>query len=357
MAKILQTPSVNSIVPFDPSLEYAVNFTYLDNQAEKNRMVVTDNETSIVVYDESQITKRLQHIIPAYTLIAGRKYLIQVQVFDADGNSSNLSAPVLFYCLSSPVFKFNNITDGMTYKNASITLELNYEQSEDEPIKNFQFFMYSSDKTLTESSSVFYSSSTLTHSFYGLQNNTVYYFRATGETNHGVTLDTGYVQVNVSFTTMSTNMLLKAENNYKEGYISLRFKVNVVDYELGNENYELQDGLLILKNNSLLYKEFNVDGDFSLILEAKELPIGKFITTDNDEISLSVINMFDIYYCKFTIKDSLFEQYIPILNAVVTSDGYIEVIDSRVGDDVIIGFIIKRLNGYYGVETYYKQKE
>ena len=80
MAKILQTPSVNAIVPFDPSNENVVNFTYSDNQAQKNRAVITDNETSQVVYDREYSTMRLQHTIPANTLTPGKKYLIQILI-------------------------------------------------------------------------------------------------------------------------------------------------------------------------------------------------------------------------------------------------------------------------------------
>lgn len=357
MSKVLQTPSTNSIIPFDPTSDYIVNFTYSDNQSVKNRAVIIDNATSNIIYDTIQTSMRLQHTIPANTLIAGKQYLIQIQVFDEDGNSSNLSTPVLFYCFSTPIFEFTNITNGETYKNASVSLSLNYKQNENEPIKSFQFFKYSSDKTLLESSNIFYSSSTLSHNFYGLDNNSVYYFRATGETNNGILLDTGYVAVNTSFNTIPANILLQVENNYKEGYISLRLNVKAIDYDIANDDYELKDGLLILKDNSLRYKDLNVDEDFSLFLEAKELPIGIFFTTDNDEILLSTINICDIYYCKLSIKDSLFTQYIPIPNAVVTSDGYIEVIDTNIGNDVLIGCSIKRISGYYGLEIYYKQKE
>ena len=247
----------------------------------------------------------------------------------------------------------------MTHKNASIALNLNYSQTENEVIKSFQFFKYSSARTLLESSNVFYSTSTMSHNFYGLDNNTVYYFRATGETSRGIPLDTGYIQVNTAFDTIPANILFEAENNYCEGYISLRLNIKTVEYELADDdNYELQDGLLILKENTLTYKGFDVDGDFSLFLEAKQIPVNKkFLTTNEDVFSLSTINVCGIHYCELKVKDSDFVQYIPIPNAVITSDGYIEIVDSSVGDDVLIGFSVKRKNGLYGLEVYYKQKE
>lgn len=367
MSKILQTPSINSIVPFDPLYDYTVNFTYSDNQSLKNRAVITDNSTNEVVYDKTQTTMRLQHTIPANTLTAGKQYLIQIQVFDADGNSSNLSSPVLFYCFSTPIFSFD-ISDDETIKNASITLNLNYVQSEDEPIKSFQFFQYSYDKFLLNSSPVFYSNSDMSYSFYGLGNNLSYYFRAIGETNHGITLDTGYIKVNVLFNTVKANILLDAENHYRDGYISLRLNIKDIGYKLDNDNYELKDGLLILKNNSLTYNEgFTVPDDFSLFVEAKELPVRTFLTTNDNMFSLSIVDVCGTYYCKLEVKNSSFVQYESLPKAklvdengrylVTDNNQMIEIVDSTYGDDVLVVFEVKRINGYYGLKVYYKSEQ
>lgn len=368
MSKILQTPSINSITPFDPLYEYTVDFIYNDNQSLKNRAVIIDNSTSEIVYDETETTMRLQHVIPANTLIAGKQYLIQIQVFDADGNSSNLSSSVLFYCLSTPTFSFSNISEGETYKSASIILNLNYSQSENEPIKSYQFFKYSYDKTLLESSSVFYSSSDMSYSFYGLENNVSYYFRAIGETSHGIALDTGYIKVNVSFNTIPANILLDAENHYKDGYISLKLNIKDIGYKLDNDDYELKDGLLILKNNSLTYNEgFTVTDDFSLFVEAKELPVSTFLTTNDNMFSLSIVEVCGVYYCKLEVKNSSFVQYEPLPKAklvdengrylVTDKNQMIEIVDNTYVADVLVVFEVKRINGYYGLKVYYKSEQ
>lgn len=346
--KVLQTPSVNSIIPFDPLYQYTVNFTYSDNQSVKNRAIITDNSTNTVVYDNTQTTMRLQHVIPENTLVAGKQYLIQIQVYDVDNNSSNLSTPVLFYCYSTPLFNFQGLgTD--THRNASITLQLNYSQAEGEKIKSFQFFQYSYDKILLNSSAMLYSSSDMSYSFYGLDNNMTYYFRAIGETNHGIVLDTGYVQVDVSFNTIPTNILLQVENHYDQGYISLQLNIKDIGYEIENEDYEIKDGLLILKNNSLTYNDgFSVEDNFSLFVEAKELPTKTFLTTNDDAFSLSIMEVFDIYYCKLSVAGSTFAQYVP-LPSVVENDGYIQM-----SNNAIMGFEVKRINGYYSLDVYYK---
>lgn len=353
--KILPTPSVNAIVPFDPSMEYTISFVYLGEQIVKNRIVIIDNITSDEVYSEYQTTGKLQHTIPANTLIAGNQYIIQVKVFDSDGNESGFSSPVLFYCFSTPTFEFIN-TSTNEYKSADITLNLKYEQTEGETIKSFQFFKYGLDNTLLESSNVYYSTSELSHTFYGLDNNNTYYFRAICETNHGIILHTE-IEVTVMLDMLPSSIEVDVNNHYKEGYVSLRLNLKLVEHELSNDNYELKDGLLVLKNNSLLYYGFELENNFSLFLEAKELPIKRFFTTNDDVFSLSIINVCGIYYCKLEVRDSTFAQHIPLPNASLTSDGYIEVVDKTIGDNVLVGIIVRRISGYYGLEIYYKPKE
>lgn len=368
MGKILQTPSINLIKPFDPRNEFIVNFVYSDNQIIKNRAIITDNSTSKVVYDNTILSMRLQHIIPANTLLSGHQYLIQIQVFDSDGNSSNLSQPLLFYCYLTPSFNFSNITEDMTYKNASINLVLNYSQSDNEPIKNYRFFKYSYNKTIVENSPMLYTNSNMTYSFYGLENNTYYYFRAIGETLHGIQLDTGYIKVNVSFNTIPANILFQVDNDYSNGYVSLKLNIKNIGYELENDNYELKDGLLILKNNSLTYNDgFSVDGDFSLFVEAKELPLKRFLTTNDEAFSLSIIDVCGTYYCKLSVKDSSFCQYVSMPKAklltddnkmlVTDNDKFIEIVDTSTGSETLVVFEVKRINGYYSLQAYFKSEE
>lgn len=368
MGKILQTPSINLIQPFDPINEFTINFVYSDNQIIKNRAIITDNSTSKVVYDNTILSMRLQHTIPANTLSSGHQYLIQVQVFDADGNSSNLSQALIFYCYSTPSFSFINISEDMLYKNASINLALSYFQSENEPIKNFEFFKYSYNKTMLENSPVLYKESNMVYSFYGLENNTYYYFRAIGETLHGIPLDTGYIKVNVSFNIIPANIFFQAENDYKNGYVSIKLNIKNIGYELKNDDYELKDGMLILRDNTLTYNDgFTIDDDFSLFVEAKNLPLRTFLTTNNNTFSLSIINVCGMYYCQLSVKDSSFKQYVALPKAkLVTDEGkllitdnekLIEIVDTSTGENSLVVFEVKRINGYYGLRAYFKSEE
>lgn len=350
MSKILQTPVINAITPFDPINSYKISFTYADNQAVKNRAVITDNSTGEEVYNSEQIGMSLEHTIPANTLIAGKQYLIQIQVFDIDNNSSNLSDSVLFYCFSTPTFSFNRLVDGETYRNASITLNANYVQAEGEPIRSFQFMKYSYDKVLLEQSSVFYSTSALSHSFYSLENKTTYYFRAIGETSHGISLDTGYIEVNVSYEQIPLDILFNVENDYCNGYITISLNIKDIGYEVQNDNYTFENGMLTLIDNSLIYNEgFSVSNDFSLYVDAKKLKVGTFLTTSDDIFSLSIFSYLGKYYCELSVKNSEFKQYVELPKAKLDESSTISIIEVSSEDDDMVIFEVKRKNGYYSL--------
>lgn len=79
---------------------------------------------------------KLCYDLPANTIKVGQ-YTAQVQVFDFDGNSSELSQPIIFYCYSIPIASFSNFTSKIN--KASINLSLSYRQAENDPIKEFTF--------------------------------------------------------------------------------------------------------------------------------------------------------------------------------------------------------------------------
>jgi len=348
----LQTPIIPTILPFDPNYAVKIEFVYNDNQAFKNRAVITNADTNAIVYDETITSMRLAHEIPANTLSPG-KYYIQIQVFDEDGNSSLLSDTTLFYCFVTPTVYFNNITDGMVYKNANLDLEFVYEQPDGETIKSYQFFQYGYDKALINSSDIYYSTSSMTHSYYGLNNDTVYYFRVVGETQKGITFDTGYIEVNVKYETMPANVVLDVENNYCNGYISIMVNILDVEFSTDNDDYTLENGSVTLKNNALTYRGFNVDGDFTLYVETKSLPLNKaFLKTDDRNISLYIKELCGNYYAKLELKENDYALFEGIDNNLFSiTNGYIEVTNN---DSFV--FELKRKNGIYGLNIYLKSQ-
>lgn len=357
----LSTPSIERINAFDPTENKIVHFAYTGNQSERNRAVITDNDTGKVVYDRTVATLLLSHTIPADVLTAGRQYLIQIQVFDAYNNSSNLSDAVLFYCFTNPTFEFGEISD--PYRSASITLATTYAQKEGETLKSYQYKLYDGNKTLLSSSDVFYGDIS-EYTFYGLQNNTHYYVQCVAITTHDMSLDTGLKFVNVVYNTIPANILFQLENNPCAGYISLDTNLIIIGHKTENDNYKFNpDGSVTLWDNSVTYKGgFSVEGDFSLFIDAKELPFGTFLKTWDDEFTLSIIDVCGAYYCEFKSGDYVLYAELPEAQLATMEDSIlvnelgqrIEIVNLSYDNDSYVIFELKRVNNIYSLKTYYR---
>lgn len=351
----LNTPSIHLINAFDPSNEYTFIFYYVGNQIYSNRAIITDNDTQAIVYDNIQNTMKNLHVLPSETLTAGKSYTIQIQVFDNDGNSSDLSMAVLFYCFSSPLFYFQNINNGDTISTANLELKLSYEQSENELLSEYKYNVYDGKKEEIYSSKIYYGTSEeLTHTIYGLKNESTYFLRATGITSHGVSVDTGYVEIHVSHTTIKPDIAFVATNDNTNGCVVLQTNIFTVSYDVENNNYSVQDGLVDLKDNILTYKT-GANGDFSLVLNAKQLPIGTFLNCNDNLLCLSVVCISDVYYCNLQIKtrSETYNIFKELTDVIVKDDNYIVLDESMYSDDTLFSFGIHRNNNVYDLQLYH----
>ena len=73
-----------------------------------------------------------------------------------------------------------------------------------------------------------------------------------------------------------------------------------------------------------------VTDDFSLFVEAKELPVRTFLTTNDNMFSLSIVDICGVYYCKLEVKNSSFVQYESLPKArLVDENGQYLVTDNN----------------------------
>lgn len=365
MATTLSTPSIYAVDAFDPAYPHSFEFYYVGNQAVSNRAIITDNSTQAQVYNVKQDGLRLNHVLPANTLLVGHSYTIQIQVYDADGNQSNLSNSVLFYCFSTPQFYFSNVNDGDALSVANFELKLTYLQPESEPLSEYKYYVYDNTKSLLSTSESYYTDANLSYMIYGLKNNTTYYIRAIGKTQHGMSLDTGYVKVIIKYNTVKSNVLFEAINDKITGCIIIRTNILSVGYNTKNNNYTIENGEVHLENNILTY-ETGVDGDFCLIVKARKLPIGRFLYSTDGNISVSIVNICDKYYCNLRVKNSFntYDIFKEIIGATVVDENgnqvtdengyYITISDSETYDqNTMMAFEIYRKNNIYDIRASY----
>ena len=199
------TPTLLQHVAFDSTTETNFTFTSVGgNQVVKNRLQIVNNSTLAVVYDSTQTTFALAHILPANTLTNGVYYLAKVKTYDVNNVESEWSSGVQFYCFTTPSFTFSNVTP--TINTSSKLFGVAYSQIQNEPISQSQFMLYDSNGILIQQSEVLYNSSgalppnTVSYLFTGMLDGQTYKVRATGKTSHGMLLDTGYSTFNIVYT-------------------------------------------------------------------------------------------------------------------------------------------------------------
>ena len=272
---ILNTPLIHPIYAFDPQYNYSVSFTYTGNQTVRNRAVVLDNDTYQTVYDSVQDRMRPDHVFPGGTFSPGKSYQIRIKVFDAYGNESPFSEPVLFCCYSTPEFRFDALDKNTILHTANPKLTLIYSQKEQEALQDFQFLLYDYDKTLLTSSEHKYDASDMTHIFYGLKNESEYYVRATGTTVHGLRIETDYIKISIKYFLMPANVLFEAKNHPENGSIALESGVIDIGYEIENDNYTIKNSELIIgSDNTLTYNAgFEITDEFKVFLKARKVPL------------------------------------------------------------------------------------
>lgn len=370
---MLNTPIVRKIPAFDPHESYSVVFQYEGNQAVKNRAVIIDNETYQTVYDHEQERMRLDHVIVANTLSPGKAYQIKIKVYDDYGNESDFSSPVLFYCFTKPTFKFSNLTNDMIHRTAVLPVKLSYSQSEGETFRECQISLYTYDYVLSTSSNILYDVSNLSHTFYGLKNESVYYLRATGKTTHDMDIDTGYLKVNIQYIMKYSNVILRVKNLPEIGSISLSSNIIDIGYEFENDNWYIKDGELVIYDNSLTYLSgFSAPSEYTVFCKARKIiPNVPFLTLKTPDgkksVWLEIQKIGTLYYCVLNAPYGLgtYNIYKELPKAVLVNDAGEILTDTTNRAFMIVNldytdgyttvFEVRFRKGLFGLQVYYEE--
>ena len=362
----LTTPVLDLVKVFDANYAHTFSFSYSGNQAVKNRLLIKDNVSNQIVYNQVQDGLRLNHTIGANVLENNKVYNIQVQVYDADGNSSNLSNLCIFSCHSTPQFYFSNVANDSVISNANLSCNLTFLQEEGDSVKEYRYYLYDSNKSQLLTSDYFYDLSA-PYTYYGLENVTTYYIRAVGTTVFGFEVDTGYLMINVKYVFIPTNIAFSALN--KDGKIILTSNIVLTDYDLDNESYQLENGELTLTENAITYHILDFIEDFSLVVRARHLPLNSdFVTVicEKGSTKLSIHKISEKYYCKLTAVSGcqsyvtykeISGQILGTTENEILSDreqNGIETVTGAYNDTVLIVFEIHKHHNLYSLKTYYQ---
>ena len=200
-------PIISKFSVIDAAQKNAVRYTCYDDTVNEVEYVVCDNASGNIIIDQKVQTSGASSI-RTFTLPAGLvhnrllPYYLKIAVKNQSGKQSDLSDAVLFYCHEKPVLKFTDVdsTTVTTIPFPAFSFDVQYKNIEDqgETLSLYKYQLYDGDKNLLYEETHY---GTIAHSFNveSLDNNKVYYERATGETVNGYLLDTGFCAFRIAY--------------------------------------------------------------------------------------------------------------------------------------------------------------
>ena len=231
----LTTPILYSVSAFDATQAQTFLLNVLGgSQVVANTLTIKNNATLATVYSATQTTFKFEHILPANTLTNGTYYQATLTTKDAQGNVSNASAPIQFYCYSQPMFEISNMPSGNVITNSSYAFTVTYNQAQGEILNAYVFNLYSVSGALISTSNTMYNTDTslplnVSYLFSGFEDNASYSIEVTGVTTNGTQITTGRIPFTTSYTKPDMFSFLFLTNNCKGGYITIRSNVVGID--------------------------------------------------------------------------------------------------------------------------------
>lgn len=274
----MSTVYVNRVNAFDATKVNVISFGYSGPQCIKNRIVIYDNLTANVVFDNTITSFNLAHTIPSGVLTNGKSYYCTITAYYKENNVEygvTSASSNVFRCISTPVWKFSNISDNSTIGNSYYGFLIDYMQLEGERVNEFYVVVYTASHSVFWTSNAIYDQ-TSTIMVTGLSNDTTYYVRAYGTTVNGFVLDTRDtdtgvdLQINVKYDLPSIYSLAYLENNRWQGYV--RVSTNAAGVEgksltgesivfIDNKYADLTNGTSVIFDNGYqLGSNYTLDG-------------------------------------------------------------------------------------------------
>ena len=224
---------------FDATESYTFTFVLqgpTNYQIVSNTLVIRNNVTNAIVYNQNQETFRYEHIVGANLLTNGVYYNATITVTDTQGNTSVASVPIQFWCYTTPQISISNFPEAGRVTNATYTFDFNYTQNELEPISYYSVNLYDVYKNLVSSSGVVYVENGKppylgSYTFSGFNDNSTYYIEVAASTIERTEISTGLQEFTVRYLRPDIFTLIELTNNCDEGYITLKSNLVLIEGE------------------------------------------------------------------------------------------------------------------------------
>lgn len=340
-------PVVKQIIPFDADNEHKIEFSWTGSRAYGHTLKIYESDTLNLVYEKTVETYALSHTIEGKTLTNGKKYLVQVSVYDYQKVSSEWSDKYSFHVFTTPEFMFKDIKNEDIFKNSSIITEVIYSQPEFEDIGSYKFYLYDSNNNILQISENKYEREDIIYTYKGLENNTFYYIQCKGITANGMPIDTGKVKIFIKYENTSIYARFFAESDTKHGGNKWSTNIVLIDYT-GDKTFEyVDDNYIDLNNNVIYYNEgYTIPNDGAIIISGKSFyKNNNHVLSTYNKDSVYQINLYSYIYDDNTLRfklvvNNMINNYILYSKPMIfTNDDNIEI-------------RIKKNNDVYSIETY-----
>ena len=297
----LTTPILYSIPAFDAQNSFEFQFASIGgNQVVANTLTIKNNATLTTVYSVTQTTFKFEHTLPANTLTNGTYYQATLTTKDAQGNESNASSPIQFYCYSQPSFEITNMPNGNVIQNSSFAFEVTYNQKQGEILNAYVFNLYSASGALISTSNTVYNTDTtlplvVSYLFSGFEDKASYSIEVTGVTANGTEITTGKINFTTDYIKPDNFSYLFLTNNCKGGYVTIKSNVVSIDGESNPETPTYINDEEIDLTGSGNYVEWNkgysINNDWTMRFWGRKYTpnteIFRFSNTNGDNISIN----------------------------------------------------------------------
>lgn len=300
-------PNLHKASAFDSLLGNKFTFTYSGNQAVKNELIIRDNITNEVVYQEIIQSLQLFHVLSPAVLQNGESYNAQIRVYDIDNNVSDWSNTIVFVCLKTPYFNFSNLTPNQIIQSSSYDLVLDYQQENNEPLNVSRFVLYCGGAEIYNSGAK-HGNNLLSNTINGLEDNTHYQIRATGETLNGLIVDTGLISFSVDYIEPSLFAIVDLENLCHAGEIRIQSNIKSIIGTSTPDLPEYDNSRVVLTQIGSWVKfdeGFSIKNDFTLQIKGNAfIDYSTILVMTNDKSKIELIYMigtFNGYECAYFV--------------------------------------------------------
>ena len=342
-------PIGKEIKAFDSSSSQLFEFISSGgNQVVKNRIIIRNNSTSSVVYDNTLETYTLGQTVPENKLSNGIQYNFTFTTYDVDGNASEESSPISFWCYTTPTITFSNLTENQNQKlqSANYIFLAQYQQNESEYLQYTNFVLYDSSNIQVYKSDDIYETTAppnnLSYAYNSFENNTGYYVKIVGITINGTIVESSKIYFTVNYIEPILYNSLNVENKCDEGYNQISTNFVVIDGEINPSTPRYIDNLKLDIINYLEYVKwlsgFSIDKDFIFELWYGVAFLGKQFVIKKDENNYFIGNYIrEIPYGETVVKDYI--EIIGYINNVETfymRSNYIDIMNNT--SNVVLWF-------------------